>query len=1642
MANSMMNKCTSTIENIHQRILESKEMLNQNQCEHLLMEFKRTLDIIKENLSQLTTCNEIVELLTYDLHQVVIKVNDMVEACYSNIHHVDGESLNWKPIAQDKLEDDQNQLSKRLESFLQDRHRRWCFFRRGSQSQLKLVQELMARMKGIILEQHDHGPSDVFMIDKHSLSCPTLLIPSKLTDVNIGTTTYRAPEMSSNDLPLHEPDKADVYSFGIMCSEILSGKAPFERVEKLKIQDEVKKGVRPKLPTNFNGLVSLINECWRLDACNRPSFQAIWIVGMGGIGKTTMAKALYDHIYHNFEAYCFMPNIKANKDTFQLLIDILQELGYAGKITNIVKGEEVLRHFFCTKKVFIILDDVRSQKQLDDILPIDLDFTNGSRIVMTSRNWNDLRNNVKEEGKFDMPYLDNNNAMELFEKYVANNQSESKEEFELVTSQIVKACGGLPLSLKVLGSYLRKETDLKIWQQALKKLQQAHSLDGRQNDEQLWGILRISFDELAEEEQSMFLDIVCFFCTNNNHSNMMTKATALRIWDDEKCSPELTLSTLVNMSLVQIASNGLFVVHDQLRDMGRMISNKEYEGSRWNVEAKKLTPQFLKVQMLDHNYILNHILVRLPECIKEMKSLTSLDVNRCDLDCLPQGMGRLEKLYKLILRENKRLVKLPDCIKEMKSLTSLDLDRCDLDCLPQGMGRLEKLSYLDLRHNKRLVKLPECIEEMKSLTSLDVSGCDLDCLPQGMGRLEKLSYLDLRDNKRLVKLPECIEEMKSLTSLHVSGCDLDCLPQGMGRLEKLSYLDLRDNKRLVKLPECIEEMKSLTRLDVSGCDLDCLLQGMGRLEKLSNLYLGNNKRLVKLPECIEEMKSLTSLDVNGCDLDCLPQGMGRLEKLSDLDLRDNKRLVKLPECIKEMKSLTRLHVGGCDLDCVPQGMGRLEKLSDLDLGNNKRLVKLPECIEEMNSLTSLDVSGCDLDGLPQRMGRLEKLSNLYLGNNKRLLKVPNCIEEMKSLTSLDVGGCDLDYLPQGMGRLQKLYQLILRDNKRLVKLPECIEEMKSLTSLDVGGCDLDCVPQGMGRLEKLSDLDLGNNRRLVKVPNCIEEMKSLTSLNVGGCDLDCLPQGMGRLQKLYQLILRDNKRLVKLPDCIKEMKSLTSLDLDGCDLDCLPQGIGRLEKLSNLYLGNNKRLVKLPECIEEMKSLTSLDVNGCDLDCLPQGMGRLEKLSDLDLRDNKRLVKLPECIEEMKSLTSLDVGGCDLDCLPQGMGRLENLSNLYLGNNKRLMKLPKCIEEMKSLEWLDVGIVGMGGIGKTTMAKALYDHIYHNFEAHCFMPNIKAKKDTFQLLIDILQELGYDGNITNIVKGEEVLRHFFCTKKMLIILDDVRCQQQLDDILPIDLDFTNGSRIIMTSRSWIGLRNNVKEEGKFDMPHLDNNNAMKLFQKYVANNQSERKEEFGLVTSQIVKACGGLPLSLKVLGSYLRKETDLKIWQQALKKLQQARSLDGRQNDEQLWGVLRISFDELGEEEKDMFLDTVCFFCTNNNHSNMMTKATTLRIWDDEHCSPEFTLSTLVNMSLVQITSDGLFVVHDQLRDMGRMISKKEYKGSRWNVEAKNLTPQFLKGLEHTQGLSIEGGEILNYDQDVMCIEGCEPPGDKLEKTT
>jgi serine/threonine protein kinase len=101
-------------------------------------------------------------------------------------------------------------------------------------------------------------------------------VPSVLSQDKLGTTVYRAPEMASKGSCISFP-KADVYSFGIMCSEILSGKLPFDRVPRCDFDSRLmEENFRPKLPTNCAGLTSLIKECWAWDATQRPGFLEIF----------------------------------------------------------------------------------------------------------------------------------------------------------------------------------------------------------------------------------------------------------------------------------------------------------------------------------------------------------------------------------------------------------------------------------------------------------------------------------------------------------------------------------------------------------------------------------------------------------------------------------------------------------------------------------------------------------------------------------------------------------------------------------------------------------------------------------------------------------------------------------------------------------------------------------------------------------------------------------------------------------------------------------------------------------------------------------------------------------------------------------------------------------------------------------------------------------------------------------------------------------------------------------------------------------------------------------------------------------------------------------------------------------------------
>ncbi len=304
------------------------------------------------------------------------------------------------------------------------------------------------------------------------------------------------------------------------------------------------------------------------------------VVGMGGIGKTTLVKKLYHQIHADFKKSCFLENVKK--------IDIVE---VKKKIILDLRGLKLedpttyLRYFeecWTEMKILVVIDDVE-ETQIIELLGTHIDgikrSENGSRVIMTGRNWKDFENVIPEDGKIGMDGLDEKQAMELF-CWKAFKQSIPPPDFASITNEVVDACQGLPLSLEVTGSWLSTKKNPKEWKEGLSQLQHAKPFGGgRIENDKLWGRLRICYDDLAFEEREMFLDIACFFSEYNSkfediwtEQKGVTIQKALQIWKvPSQYSLMSNLQNLKDRSLVKVSAKGNLVMHDQLRDMGRQI---------------------------------------------------------------------------------------------------------------------------------------------------------------------------------------------------------------------------------------------------------------------------------------------------------------------------------------------------------------------------------------------------------------------------------------------------------------------------------------------------------------------------------------------------------------------------------------------------------------------------------------------------------------------------------------------------------------------------------------------------------------------------------------------------------------------------------------------------------------------------------------------------------------------------------------------------------------------------------------------------------------------------------------------------------------------------------------------------------------
>ncbi|XP_049932211.1 TMV resistance protein N-like [Nymphaea colorata] len=296
-----------------------------------------------------------------------------------------------------------------------------------------------------------------------------------------------------------------------------------------------------------------------------------------------------------------------------------------------------------------------------------------------------------------------------------------------------------------------------------------------------------------------------------------------------------------------------------------------------------------------------------------------------------------------------------------------------------------------------------------------------------------------------------------------------------------------------------------------------------------------------------------------------------------------------------------------------------------------------------------------------------------------------------------------------------------------------------------------------------------------------------------------------------------------------------------------------------------------------------------------------------------------------------------------------------------------------------VGIHSMGGMGKTTLAKAVYNQISSRFDACSFISNIREVANQALGLISLQKQLLYDVfkdenvKISSISDGIGKIIERIRGKKVLLVLDDIDNKSQLD-ALAGDLDwFCSGSRIIITTRYKHVLKApRLKHNEDYELKQLDSTQSLQLFS-WHAFGKEVPDAKFAKLSKEVASAAAGLPLALEIFGSHFFNLKTDKEWQSMLQKLKDAQ-------DKGLHETLKISYDALDTDEKKVFLDIACFFV------GQQRELPTL-MWEGCGFFPDITIKVLMHESLVSINDDtGEFEMHDHIRDMGRNIVQAERK--------------------------------------------------------
>ncbi|KAL7234859.1 hypothetical protein ACSBR1_018344 [Camellia fascicularis] len=1033
------------------------------------------------------------------------------------------------------------------------------------------------------------------------------------------------------------------------------------------------------------------------DAATQNKVDVIPIVGMGGIGKTTLAQLICDDngVKNHFDLKAWVC-VSDEFDVKRITKAILDEFNLDScNSTELNTLQRKLEDKLAGKKFLLVLDDVWNYRD-EEWSSLQSPFraaAHGSKIIVTTR----ITTVARQVGTIehhDLKELSPDDCWSIFGQHAFKNINISEHpELESIGRQIVAKCGGLPLAARALGGLLQCNQNEHEWKMVLT----SNIWDKPYEESHILPSLKLSYHHLPSHLKR------CFgYCAIVPKDYEFGKDELVLLWMAEGLieHPEggeqiedvgrRYFHELVSRSFFQLSRHNklLFIMHDLINDLAQAVAGDICFRLENNLEGGKQNK--ISDNARHSSYVGSEY-----EGIRKFKAFDDARCLRTFLRFSPRAFNCTTRYF------------FHDLLPMLKCLRELRLCCSGIDELPDSIGDLKHLRYLDVSHS-RIRKLPDSVVTLYNLQVLFLKFCvELQKLPLNVGRLVNLRHFDMTG----VHIPSS-EEMSlhigkliNLQTLSNFMVGKDC-GRKIGELKNLSHIrgaihisrmenvngvkdavdaNLMSKEELKELSLEWDESHSLHN-DIVERDVLDVMKPFKLLERLTiSGYSGT-----KFPNWVGDVSfsKMKFMRLKGSKCCTSLPPLGQLPLLKDLSI-EGMSAIKCLGCefygqqcgAKPFPSLERL-----SFEFMPEwedwsafeteGVQPFRHLSELSIINCPKLVgRLPN---DLPCLNSLKIDGCsqlliDVSSLVQPSLASLSMNNVVLPSLPALLGTKNTIElgsltlDIRHVTVLDSlcdpSTTDEELLANEMSKhLTSITALSISHVEKLVFLPTWFtRDLMGLEKLDIRNCQelitlwrnkvriqvclpslchlqISHCPKLVCLFEKEQEKGEGSKKQQHEGLPCMTRLEYLTIKECGM--LKKLPQDLHTYTSLGVLRICDCASLISFP--MKGLPSmLRELGVSGCDA---------LESLPELMTLNNLQKLNVHKCA----SLTYLLSRGG----LPSTLKRLE----IDWCKNLESLFAEEGIKiDCPSLENIEIMGCiSLKSLPEA-NNLRNLSVLRIG---------------------------------------------------------------------------------------------------------------------------------------------------------------------------------------------------------------------------------------------------------------------------------------------------------------------------------------------------------------------------------------------